>query len=121
MGVKGPICTILDAEVRGIRVRRYYVFFKREWLFKFKDIYRMPKEGFGQTVNYDILQQAARDPKKPSIAIVMPDGNIYYIKASQMLDWVTKHDTKRIPKDEAGLEASIPARLLHSIDDYYDW
>jgi hypothetical protein len=127
MGARGPICVIAELisydkdnafGVTEERKRRYYIFFKREFLHSFKYLFNMPKEGFGQTVNYDILRQAGRDGMNTSIVIVMPPTSIYYIKAKDMLAYVQENNTIRTPSTEAGQEASVPARLLQSIDEY---
>jgi len=110
-GAKGPMSFVLS-DGKG---HLAYLFFKRDWLHSYE--YLFPQEagrGWGQTVNYNILQKAARD--NAFLVIINPRGFIYSCMAAEFLRYVEEHKTIRRPSEEIGLEASVPSTMLKRVE-----
>jgi len=113
-GARGVIGKVIAVRVGigeyGIPIiKKFYVFFKKDWFRSFGQIYG-GREGWGQSVHLGALNAAALEGA--FIAIVMPDGRIYSLAASEWLEYAKQHNTIRAPSTEESLEASVPARLL---------
>lgn len=102
------------------KVGNFYIFFKRDHYHTFAKAYpNLPSEyrQIGQTITLEALKRAADDP--PSyIVIVMPAGEIYYLKAQTWYEWATTYGTVRQASnsDARSLEASIPIKLLKRLN-----
>jgi hypothetical protein len=93
--------------------RRNYVLFKRDWFYKFSEIYsQVPKsdKGIGQTFNMKIVPMAASE--LAYLVVVMPKKVAYEVLASDADDYIAGYETSRTPSSEVSEEGSIPAKML---------
>lgn len=88
--------------------------FKRDWFHSFARIFpKWQGWGFGQTMNLDGLERAAK--RSSDILIVMAEGTIYSYPANAWLTLARQFGSIRIPTGETEYEASIPAKKLKRV------
>lgn len=88
-----------------------YVTLKREWFYSFGKIFN--KEGKGQSFSEKTVKEAIND--NAMLVVVMPDKNIYEIKAKECYDYVVKNNTVRHVEGEISPNYSVPKDLLQKI------
>jgi hypothetical protein len=114
-GTKGPISQAVRVDSHD-----YMVFFKREWFYKFGIIYNKPTTRIGQSFSVRAINYTVTNLYKAYLVVVMPNQQIFYVKATDAAEYIESNGTARTPSTESGDEGSIPATLLTPEDPHYE-